>query len=199
MGTDPLTPKTHISQHNEPTHPLLCLRLCPFCVILWLLVLSGSFWVRLWLLPPSFLFLPLCLCAKDTISPQLPSLLSYRTFRAPVVSGTNPIYVPITTIKHTTLPSKFVMFSVSKSGPDPVETLGLPDVSRAHCLPPKRRFLEVLKIICALIYQALTSFDPLLPDKKLLPFCRGPPSVGDVSVRCTHLPHQVQESHHVPP
>ena len=91
--------------------------------------------------------------------------------------------------KQTTLPSKFVMFSVSKSGPDPVETLGLSDVSRAHCLPPKRRFLEVLKIICALIYQALTSLDPRLPDKKLLPFCRGPPSVGDVSVCCTRHPN----------
>ncbi len=99
-------------------------------------------------------------------------------------------YRRITCSKHTTLPYKFVMFSGSKPSVYP----GAPEALRPHCAPLTRGFFVRLKIIFALMPQGLTSFDSPLPDKKLLPFCRGPPSVGACAIpRTTHKePHHVQ-------
>ena len=125
-------------------------------------------------------------CITPMSSPRRPKAPETSDTMRPRCVRYQPKSCPITRSKRTTLPYKVVIQPWSKTGGNH----GAPDVSRAHRAPLTQRFFEGLKIIFALMPQGLTSFAPLLPDKKLLPFGRGPPSVGDASARRTTVPNK---------
>ena len=78
--------------------------------------------------------------------------------------------------------SHYLVFLTRAAALKTGENPGAPEASRPHHLPIFQGFFGTMKDFYSLVPPALTSFNPLLPDKKLLPFGRGGPSVEDACV-----------------